>query len=303
MSPPAIVKELHRLLGSRRAVEIDTGVTEKVQQNVVNEPGYQVSAATRKLLNEAHERRRPFPLPEMFRLARKKLTELKARPGSRELLEEIVKMEGFLHLSRSRTPLEAIALGYLRVLYLMSKALHHNKAAEWFGGRSAWKAFLAEAEIECERALGLADEHLARVDVKPDDRDMIERLRPFLLINWLQLVAEQAKARYKRTPEEAERLLRDRNALKALREFLEQNPYLWQVAYNGLETASILKSDSDALWFYERLKDLDPGFQSFDYSPGEVVSLSDEQGMAYFCQRYRERLHKPITSRKRAPRC
>jgi len=97
-----------------------------------------------------------------------------------------------------------------------------------------------------------------------------------------------------RTIREALELLRDRSALAAVRQFLADNPYLWQAAYNGLELASAFESDVDALWFYGELKRLDPGFQSFDYSPGEVPSLSNEPGMAWFCRRYRKQLHVPV---------
>jgi hypothetical protein len=155
----------------------------------------------------------------------------------------------------------------------------------------------------CERTgeRGMLDADQALVtDLTADDRKMIQALRPFLLINWLDLIIGQAKKGYKRTSEEGVELLRTRDALQTLRGFLEHNPFLWQAAFNGVETASTLKSDDDALWFYERLESLDPGFRSFDYSPGEVPSISAEPGMAYFSQRYRQRLHRPIIRKEKA---
>jgi hypothetical protein len=47
------------------------------------------------------------------------------------------------------------------------------------------------------------------------------------------------------------------------------------------------------------LKKLDPGFQSFDYSPGEVLAISAEPGMKWFSERYRDRLHKPIVRKQK----
>jgi hypothetical protein len=62
---------------------------------------------------------------------------------------------------------------------------------------------------------------------------------------------------------------------------------LWQAAVNGLELASRLKaSDNDMLFFYTELLRLDPGFERFAYSPGEVVAIKDEPGLAYFRERF-----------------
>ena len=61
----------------------------------------------------------------------------------------------------------------------------------------------------------------------------------------------------------------------------------------------MLRSEDDALYFYGKLMDLDPGFQSFDYSRGEVPALSEVPAMKWFCDRFRDTLHQPILPRKR----
>ena len=221
-------------------------------------------------------------------------------PGSDRLEEVLIKIDGLLRLAHPQTSVDRVSMKYLRVLNLMSKGLHHGGNASWFGGLAASKQALGDAETECEAAMREADEALL-TNLATEERNVIEQLRPFLLINWLQLIAEQAKLNFQRTPAEAEKLLRERNAIQSLRSFLERNPFLWHAAYNGLEIASTLKLDGDALYFYGKLTELDPGFRSFDYSPGEVLAISAEPGMTYFSQRHREKLHQPII-RKTAKR-
>src|SRR5262249_46489608 len=153
-----------------------------------NEPGYasRSSSATRERVDEVYSRLRPFPLPNYMRLARDELVALKAFPGTRKLQQFLVILDGFLLDSRPSEP-TSIAHSYLRVLVLMSKGLHHRRTADWFGGPRAWKQHLHDAEAECERALEYAD-CLLTSDLTKEDREMIEQLRPFLLINQVQLV-------------------------------------------------------------------------------------------------------------------
>jgi hypothetical protein len=266
----------------------------------MNTAGHEPSATTGALIDENYERIVPFPMPSDLRAIRAELVEAKAEPGRRRLEIVLMKIDALLRLAHPRNCVDLLSLRYLTVLSLMSKALHAGTNPTWFGGPPAWKQALADAEDECELAMQEADDALL-TDLTPEEREMIEKLRPFLLINWLQLIAEQAKLNYKRTQADAEKLLRERNAIQSLRNFLEFNPFLWQAAYDGLEIASTLKLDDDALHFYGILKNLDRGFSSFDYSPGEVKAISAEPGMAYFSQKYRAKLHKPII-RKNANR-
>jgi hypothetical protein len=121
---------------------------------------------------------------------------------------------------------------------------------------------------------------------------VLKRLERVLFNNWLVAIAAQPKFEIGRSRAETDKILREAGVLKRLKEFLEENPFLWQAAWNGLEIASTLKSaDDEMLFFYNKLKALDSGFQSFDYSPGEVPSISDEPGMAYFNNRFRLKLH------------
>jgi len=143
----------------------------------------------------------------------------KANPGTPELEDYLITKREFVCIAKPRTEVEAVALAYMLVLILMSMGLHHGKKTGWFGGPTAWKQHLADAERKCEDAFAVADRALETED-EGEDRDMLVRLRPFLFINWIQLILEQAKLRYRRTIREALELLRDRDALAAVRQFL-----------------------------------------------------------------------------------
>jgi hypothetical protein len=179
---------------------------------------------------------------------------------------------------------------YMLGFTAMSRALHHNDQHNWFGGRKEWPRAMIQAEQFFDR--GQITIAKAPNDCPHDEKHLLAKLDHVLFNNWLVAVAAQPKLGMGRSREETDGILREARVLSRLIEFLQENPFLWQAAWNGLEIASTLRgSDNEMLSFYNKLKELDSGFQSFDYSPGEVPSISDEPGMAYFCARFRDRLH------------
>jgi hypothetical protein len=294
---PAKLLHMKELLGGAWSpFDEYIGIDKRLRRLIVNKPGYaaRIDRRTQAALDMAYEQLQPFPLPEHHGLSRKRWLFLKQRPGDTELREFVIMLEGYLLRSQPRSIAERIADGYMKAVVVgMSKGLHHKNMHGWFGGHAGWKLALAEAETECERNIRMADEALID-DLSRDDRYMVERLRVLLIVNWIALVLEQAKRGYHRKVDEALVLLEERGALETLTRSLREYPYIWQIAYNGLDLASMLKRDAEALEFYQHLKRLDPGFQSFDYPPGEAPALSAEPGMAHFCRQYREQLHIPL---------
>jgi tetratricopeptide (TPR) repeat protein len=277
------------------SVDEAIGWCDRYRRGFLNEPGVasRAKSSTRKAIARAAKRLLRFPLPEHLRALRDKLVRLKEQPGSEEFEEFLTIVHGLLRSAEPRTSSKIATHAYVLGMILMSMALHHKNRSSWFGGRDKWKAYLQEAEEQFERSIRAADEGLRSAD--EDDRTALARLRPFLFINWIATVVEQAKRRYRRTLVDAHKLLESRNALDELSDFLDKHPNLWQAAWNGLDLASeLFKDDEKALSFYKHLKAIDPGFKSFDYSPGEVQSISKE--MPYFSQRFRDKLHEQIAT-------
>jgi hypothetical protein len=298
-----IVAELQRFyreLGTWEKVEQETGLTARRARTFINIPGKGATASprTRRDITRARERREPFPLVEHMRLAREAMVPLKQWPGDEGLRKRIIEIEGMLHDHHPKSIWGKASRCYLLGFTATSRALHHNNQHNWFGGPSQWCQAINEAERSYEEGraiIGQGSHDLSEIDV-------LKRLDYALFNNWLVAIAGGAKMRGGRSRDETNRLLLEANALSALRQFLEQNPFLWQAAVNGLELASTLalsaKSqdemqhyEREMLYFYEELKRLDRGFQSFDYSPGEVPAISKEPGMAYFSAQFRNRLH------------
>jgi hypothetical protein len=288
----AELKRQYHLLGSWAKVADEVGLCDRKIRAIVNNPGAaaRVSQRTRYEIERARERSQPFPLVEHMRLAREAMLPLKQRPGSEDLRKRIVEIEGMLQDYRPPSLWAAASRCYLLAFTAMSRGLHHNNQHNWFGGPLAWRQAMSDAEKWCAEGRRI----IARkeLDMNEDELPMISRLEYGLFNNWLIAIAGQAKFKLGRSREETERILRDADAIKALKSFLKENPFLWQSAWNGLEIASTLKGDDEEmLFFYNELKRLDSGFQSFDYSPGEVPAISQEPGMAFFCERFRNRLH------------
>lgn len=295
MSVVPQLQELHSILGSWPEVEDAVKIDERHRRRITNEPGFasRVRPVTRERIAEVHEERRPFPLSDYLRKAREMLTELKASPGSRKLETYVTSLDGLLNAYDPSDQKLLVEYKYMRMMVCMSKALHHGGRGQWFGSR--WGEHLRAAQANAEEGMKMAG---AIMQQNPRD-EQIAHLHGFLFINWIQIIQEQEKAGYANlfgkpvTPAEKEKLFRSEKALARLKALMGKFPYLWQAAYNGLEQASSLRDDQYALWFYNELKRLDPGFQDFDYSPGEVTAISAEPGMAYFHAKFREQLHTP----------
>jgi hypothetical protein len=297
MSVVPHLRELHSILGSWPEVENAVKIDQRHRRRITNEPGFarRVRSVTRERIAEVLEERRPFPLSDYLRKAREVLTELKASPGSRKLETYVASLDGLLNAHDPSDQKLLVEYKYMRMMACMSKALHRGGRAQWFGSRKEWAEHLRAAQANAEEGMKVAG---AVMQKNPSD-EQIAHLHGFLFINWIQIIQEQAKAGYANlsgkpmSPAEKENLFRSEKALERLKVLMGKFPYLWQAAYNGLEQASSLREDQYALWFYNELKRLDPGFQDFDYSPGEVAAISAEPGMAYFHAKFREQLHTP----------
>jgi len=293
MSLVVKLHDLHGVLGSWPLVEKAVGIDRKTRRHYTNVAGGALRAGpeSTKRINRAHELRRPFPLSDHLRVARAELTRLKAFPGSDELEGFLRVLEGFLEEHQPENPAKLVEYSYMRMLVSMSKALHSGGRSDWFEGRFGESLRIAQKHAEFGKEV--ADRLL---NIEPGNEQM-SSLQAFLFINWIQIIQEQTKRGYenlsgkKMTFAEKEKLFRDHNALSTLQGLMGQFPYLWQAAYNGLEQASSLKDDVFAIWFYNELKRLDPGFQDFDYTPGEAVAISREPEMVYFHDKYRSELH------------
>lgn len=296
----SVVPQLQELLsieGSWPKVEDITKLDERHRRRITNEPGFakRIRPVTRDRIAEAHEARRPFPLIEYLRKAREMLTELKANPGSLKLKNYLMTLDGLLNAYEPSDQTLLVDYKYMRMMVCMSKALHRGGRAKWFGSHDEWAEHLRRAQANAEEGMEIADAILQQ-NLR---NERISRLRGFLFINWVQINQEQTKFGYanlsgkRMTVAEKEKLFREQDALSKLKALIVDFPYLWQAAYNGLEQASSLHEDEFALWFYGELKRLDPGFQDFDYSPGEVPAISAEPGMAFFQAKYRDQLHVP----------
>jgi hypothetical protein len=247
----------------------------------------------RRKVQTVLQQHRPFPLGDFLRKSREWLVAEKARPGSDELRRCLEILDGFLSQQEPEDPALLLDYEYMRMMVAVSKALHRGPQRYWFGERTA--DHLTCAQVSAEKGMKIADTLLEAN--RRDDR--VARLRAILFVNWTMLILEQSKLGEKQllgvklNAAAAAKILRKENALTKLKAFVIEFPFLWQAVYNGLEMASSLREDDDAKWFYFKLKELDSGFQDFDYSPGEVASISKEEGMKYFHDKYRSKFHTP----------
>jgi hypothetical protein len=300
MSPVPQLQELVYKMGSVAKTAESTGLSPKQVGRILKIPGQggAVQENTRRQLAAALEEVSPFPLLiERLKHARKHLLSLERYPGSNSLREFVCSYDGCLDQEPDDDH-GRIQFQYIRMMFATSKALYHGGKVNWFNPRSK---HLQDAQKDAESAIKLADQILQN----DPDNENVRHLRAILFVNWTQIIQEQVKAKFPNlngtvmSVTEMRTLFREKNALGQLKEVIEKFPYLWTAAYNGLEQSSMLQDDSWALWFYNELKRMDCGFQDFDYTPGELVAISAERGMAYFHDKYRDQLHTPNPIRSR----
>jgi hypothetical protein len=82
--------------------------------------------------------------------------------------------------------------------------------------------------------------------------------------------------------------LEQRKILNRLRNAL-RSPYnagVWQIAHNGLIFASLFNRLEDMEFFYKELVKLQPGFRSWNFTPGETPTLGKDQDLQAFRQAF-----------------
>lgn len=292
MTLPAVLRHSKHLLGnvSWTEVEIYFELDDRLRRLITNKPGYVCRETTHQKVMEKYSAELNQPeLLDFVSVWREELIKAKRRPGSGELMRHIQVTKGMLKLASSTDPLEQLHLSYMRLLTHMTAALQRGSAGNW-----PWKTDeeLIAAEQEGEQGRKLI-ELCDTLPLKPEGRKNVHWLRPIIFLNWIQAVVEQQKLGYLRTPDEVADVLRSADVIGMIRATLKDNPFFWQLVYNGLELASTLRDEAAAREFHGALVKLDPGFSSFDYSPGEVVSIRREPGMSYFIETCPE-LDKPF---------
>jgi hypothetical protein len=253
---------------------------------LTNTPGYTCSPDTKlKIMVKYLTLLEAPPLPAFALLWRDKLIQLKARPGSGELKDHLDAWTTFFdHPGLSGDPVTIVVLGYCNLLSYMTMALQDGKSATWFDVGNS----LEKAEQIAERTKNLLAAFKLN-ELTESDRKTITWLRRIVFLNWIQTIVEREKRNLSRTREEITTILKKENVLTEIRDTLQENPFFWQLVYNALEIACVLR-DEDAAWeFYSTLVELDPGFKDLGYTPGEVISIRNEPNMEFFRNLYAQK--------------
>ncbi|MGY0570674.1 hypothetical protein ACTGJ9_006125 [Bradyrhizobium sp. RDM12] len=269
-------------------VEKHFGLHERHRKYLTNTPGYKSSPSTKlKIMVKYLALLEPPPLPDFALLWRDKLMELKAKPGGDPLKDHLERWTAlFNHPSLSGDPVTVIVLGYCNLLSHITMALQAGKSKDWFD--------IPQSLEKAEQLAETTKNQLAALNLSalPDGaKKTITWLRPIVFLNWVQVILEREKRGL--SPERARKhviaLLKKNKVLTVIRDALQTNPFFWQLVYNALEIACVLE-DKDAAWeFYEKLVELDPGFKSLSYTPGEVIPIKDEPNMEFFRKLYAEK--------------
>lgn len=276
---------------STSAAYASMGLDSSHAWKLLNIPGAagRASIVTQKKVAKAHRALVPGPFSlASLQAAYEKLLEEKAHPGGGELERHLVMLDGFLrYMPNDR--LSRLEYIYLDLMKSMSMALHSGGRATWFGGR--FGANLRDAEAKADEGIDLANEIIKSAE-SAAERAHAARIRARLILNRYQIYLEQSENKYANASgrvmsrDDLVDLYRSEDALRKTADLLEEFPFLWQAAYNGLAQASYMHDGVWCLFFWTKLKSLDPGFQDFSYPPrGEVSPIN---AIAWFSEKYQE---------------
>ena len=146
----SIVPMLYHLVqhyGSPAKAAPYVSIGERHIKNILTKEGAanKLTPKNRDTIRAAFNSVNPMPLADHHRIAREQLDELKSRPGSQELFEKIIEIDGWIQYSDPESSLIQAGNSYLSMMINFSRA--GNKPAVTMRDGSSFRVKLAMRRI------------------------------------------------------------------------------------------------------------------------------------------------------------
>jgi len=285
---PNLFSKIHRLKSQgwtwdKFLSELDLiysgGMDEKTLKSHYRQPHKRSTSHTQQLIETLHKQYFPSPFPVDIDALMRVYNNLLACPKHSTTEHDIVDLQVFLN-AQLVEPCSSI---------LRTARLHWLTANTYFDGlaelRSLGKSdrMLASQRLAVENyqhAITLLEQYNNSAEGQSVSEFILYKLRQNILACYLNAVAPEQRE----NDEQVLHYLVHSDFLVQSERVLEQEPYLWVVARNGLRFASLLKSKAYCDRFFSLLVTSSAYFEDLAYSPLGYPAISESKEFSWACE-------------------
>jgi len=285
---PNLFSKIHRLKSQgwtwdKFLSELDLiypgGMDEKTLKSHYRQPHKRSTSHTQQLIETLHKQYFPSPFPADIDALMRVYNNMLACPKHTTTELDITDLQVFLN-AQLVEPCRSI---------LRTARLHWLTANTYFDGlaelRSLGKSdrMLVSQRLAVENyqhAITLLEQYNNSAEGKAVSEFILYKLRQNILACYLNAVAPEQRE----NDEQVLHYLAHSDFLVQSERVLEQEPYLWVVARNGLRFASLLKSKAYCDRFFSLLVTSSAYFEDLAYSPLGYPAISESKEFSWACE-------------------
>lgn len=284
----SIYNKIHRLKGQDGWTwdhflgEVDriypAGMDEKTLYNHYRLPHKKANSHLSKIINLLHTQCFPDPFPEDINRLMRLYNHLQACKRHLEKDRDIKDLEYFLQVQLQRQdPHE-----YLRVarLHWLAGNIHFDRIATCRdnGMAAQLKAARRQAIEHYQQSVQAIKEH-NHCEKPPVMAHHLYKARHNILACYLNAVPQQRRG----ADAEVIRYLQESDFIANSKQTLEEEPFQWSIARNGLRFSSLLKNAEDVEYFFRALIAVSERFLDLDYEPLNCGSIRAGKDFDWAC--------------------
>ena len=265
---PSIYNKIHRLkklwTWEQFVGQYDIGPDIKTLKANYKYPHHKPARHTSEVINLLHEQHFPSPFPAAIDGLMDVYDTLHHLDESYRLASEIEKLENFIQYELKIVG-SGDALRLARLNWLLGDI--------YFDQISLKRADKIESDKEKVKAIHTYHQALAYIENQTNlDETVKYKVRQNILACYLN------SAKYKGVELKDDRdtmsYLIESCFLEKTKEFLQIEPFNWNIARNGLRFSSLLEDENNTLFFFEKLLMCSPLFIDLDYTPYQAPAIS-----------------------------
>ncbi len=253
------------------------GLEEKTLKALYRQPHRKAPRHASELIEAVHNQYFPSPFPADVEALMRVYANLMQcnKHGSTD--SDVADLRLFLDGVMERTEKQE----YLRLarLHWLQANMHFDQLpALRTGSRKSLLETTQQRAIDhYQQSLELIEQHSEAVDRTKVSEFTLYKLRQNILVCYLNIVAPEQRFE----DEAVLKHLQESDFLPRSKVVMEEEPYQWVVARNGLRFSSITRNEEDCRWFYQALVKANKSFAKLEYVPLAYPAISDSPEFAW----------------------